>query len=213
MTSESILKNVQFQKPSLIYLSGKTCTGKSTLAHHLECYGYKKIELDKVVMRSVVVPFNVATGDGFRTAYRGDGPIEQTQAFVEAARLEIMEGFLSSPLVIEGAIADSRILSEIFSGDFKDFFFIYLHPVHTLVYQERILSRFVAGAATGNAGLPKDFWSLLPDFNLDQFKDTSSVTPAITDAVRTFAQKSMAESQLRLKNFKLTFPDIAVVEI
>lgn len=213
MTPESILKNVQSQKPSLIYLSGKTCTGKSTFAHHLECHGYKKIELDKVVMRSVVEPFNVATGDGFRTAYRGEGPVAQTQAFVAAVRLEIMESFLVSPLVIEGAIADSRILSEIFSGNLKDFVFIYLHPVNTLIYQERILSRFVAGAATGNTGLPKDFWSLLPDFNSDQFKDTYIVTPAITDAIRVYAQKSMAESQLRLKNFQLTFPDIAVVEI
>lgn len=213
MTTESIVEKVKHQQPHLIYLSGKTCTGKTTFANYLEQHGYKKIELDKIVMESVVVPFGVAPGDGFRTAYRDVGPAEQTKAFIGAAKLEILKKLQESSLVIEGAIATPRILQEVFSGDLKDFVFVYFHPVHAAMYEQRMLSRFISGAKTGNAGLPKDFWELIQAADLDEFKNTGRVNPGIELAIKTYAAKSMEESKSRLEGFRASFPDIAVVEL
>ncbi len=59
----------------------------------LEKLGYLKIELDTIVTQSVVIPFNVSPLNGFRTAYREDGPIEQTEAFITAAKSEIEKSY------------------------------------------------------------------------------------------------------------------------
>ncbi|MEI8339472.1 MAG: hypothetical protein WCF94_02295 [bacterium] len=213
MSKELVLKTVEEQKPRLIYLSGKTCTGKTTFSNELEQQGYTKIELDKIVMRSVVTPFNVNPGDGFRTAYRGLGPKEQIDEFVKATKEEITKRVQETSLVIEGAIATPEILSAVFSGDLTDFTFIYFHPVNIDVYEGRILSRFIAGAKDGSSGLPKDFWSLVKDSDLDEFKSTDHVNSGIKNAINEYAIKSMNESQIRLAGFKTYFPNIIVIEI
>lgn len=213
MTLETVKEKVKLQQPRLIYLSGKTCTGKTTFASYLEQHGYKKVELDKIVMESVVVPFGVPQGDGFRTAYRDLGPSEQVSAFIGAAKLEILKRLKESSLVVEGAIANPRILGEVFSDNLKDFVFVYLHPVHADIYEQRILSRFIAGAKTSNTGLPKDFWALVQDSDVEEFKATDKVNAGIQTAIKTYAAKSMEESKTRLAGFQVSFPEIAVVEI
>lgn len=213
MTTEKILEKVQHQQPRLIYLSGKTCTGKTTFANYLVQHGYKKIELDKIVTESVVIPFGVLPGDGFRTAYRDLGPVEQTNAFIGAAKMEISKKLEEASLVVEGAIASPRILGELFSGEFKSFLFIYLHPVHADIYEQRILSRFEAGAKSDSAGLPKDFWELIQVSDLQEFKNTDKVSSGILTSIKVYAAKSMEESKKRLEGFQAAFTDIAIVEI
>jgi hypothetical protein len=213
MDKEAVLEKITDQQPRLIYVSGKTCTGKTTFAHFLEQHGYKKVELDKVVTHAVVIPFNVQPGDGFRTAYRDEGPREQTSAFTDAAKLEIIESLKTSSLVVEGAIAKPRILGEIFSGELKDFVFVYFHPIHADVYEQRILSRFIGGAKDGTAGLPKDFWALVQEPDLEEFKKTDVIVQGIHQAIKQYAAKSMEESKVRLEGFRVSFPDIAVVEL
>lgn len=213
MDTLSVLEKIQQENPRLVYLSGKTCTGKTTFAIVLEGQGYSRVELDKIVTRSVVIPFEVLPGDGFRAAYREDGPLEHTEAFIVSAKSEITERFKDSPLVIEGAVAKSRILKEIFSGTLGDFIFIYFHPINIDVYAERILTRFVAGARTNTSGLPKDFWTLVQEDDLKEVMDAGTVGAGITDAVRQYASKSMEESARRLGHLKESFPDIVVVEI
>lgn len=213
MTLETVEEKIKLQQPRLIYLSGKTCTGKTTFASYLEQHGYKKVELDKIVMESVVVPFGVASGDGFRTAYRDLGPMEQVNAFIGAAKLEILKKLQDSSLVVEGAIANPRILGEVFSDTLKEFVFVYFHPIHADVYEQRILSRFTTGAKDGSSGLPKDFWTLVQDSDLEEFKTTDKVNAGIQAAIKTYAAKSMEESKVRLEGFQASFPEIAVVEI
>ena len=213
MNTETILEKIQQQKPNLVYVSGKTCTGKTTFAEHLVAGGYHKVELDKVVQESVVVPFGVAAGDGFRTAYRGLGPQEQTSAFTRLANLEIQNRIKESPVVVEGAVATSQILKGIFSGNLTDFVFIYFHPINPEVYEQRILSRFVGGAKTGSSGLPKYFWELVKDADLEEFKKTDVVNLGIKNAIKEYAKRSMLESKERLESFRVDFPNLAVVEI
>jgi tRNA uridine 5-carbamoylmethylation protein Kti12 len=79
---EYILK----KQTRLVYVSGKTCSGKTTFSSDLEKEGHTRIELDKIVMESVVHAFRVEPGVGFLTAYRGEGPEEQTASFVATAK-------------------------------------------------------------------------------------------------------------------------------
>ena len=212
MITEKVLEKIQHQLPRLIYISGKTCTGKTTFAKYLSQHGYKKVELDHIVTESVIIPFNVVPAEGFRTAYRGLGSEEQVGAFTNSAKLEILKELQKSSVVVEGAIASPQILGEIFSDNPKDFVFIYLHPAHADTYEERIRSRFVVGAKNGTSGLPKDFWELVKQSDFDEFKNTNKVNSEIETAIKEYAAKSMRESEERLASFQSYFQDIAVVK-
>lgn len=213
MNSIEVINEIEEQKPRAVYLSGKTCTGKTTFAKKLQGMGYSIIELDPVVMRSVVIPFGVKPGEGFLTAYRGMGLKEHTQAFIDAAKKEIQEKIKSSPVVVEGAIATSQILKEVFSDNLNDFRFVYLHPVNPEVYSARIKERFIAGAATGTSGLPKHFWEMVDTIDLEHFVTTKELNAGIDKALEEYTKLSMLESKKRLELFQEEFSDIQVVEI
>lgn len=214
MKIEEIFTDIQKNKPKAVYVSGKTCTGKTTFTNELIGLGYTTIELDQIVISAVVEKFNVSpTHEAFITAYRDQGPSEHIEAFISATRKEIETKLNHSPIVIEGAIAQSRILKEIFAGDFKDFYFVYLHPVNFEVYKDRIQQRFITGAATNSSGLPKAFWSLVNPTDLDDFKKTLAVNENIKKAIHEYTTSSMEESKARLAHFKESFPNLHVVEI
>lgn len=213
MKTEEVISKIQVQSPKVVYLSGKTCTGKTTFAKKLHELGYSIIELDTVVMRSVVTPFGVDPGEGFLTAYRGTGLKEHTQAFVDAAKKEIAERLKSSPVVVEGAIATPQILKEVISENLEDFKFVYLHPVNQEVYSAQIKERFTAGATTGTSGLPKHFWEMLDQTDLEHFVTTQELNEGIEKTVEAYVALSMSESLNRLNLFQEEFSDILVVEI
>ncbi|MFM2423800.1 MAG: hypothetical protein RLZZ70_187 [Candidatus Parcubacteria bacterium] len=213
MNAIDVIDKIEEQKPRVVYLSGKTCTGKTTFAKKLQELGYLIIELDPVVMKSVVIPFDVKPGEGFLTAYRGMGSKEQTQAFIDAAKKEIQEKIKYSPIVVEGAIATTHILKEVFSGNLNDFRFVYLHPINPEVYTARIKERFIAGAATGTSGLPKHFWEMVDQTDLENFVSTKELNIGIEKALEKYTKLSILESKKRLEHFQDEFNDIQVVEI
>ncbi|MDR3547735.1 MAG: hypothetical protein P4M11_05635 [Candidatus Pacebacteria bacterium] len=213
MEKENLLKEIKATKPRIIYVSGKTCTGKTTFANEMRAEGYVQIELDTIVTNSVVIPFNLPAGEAFLTAYRDAGPTEQTEAFITAAKSEIAEKAKSSPIVIEGAIAKSRILKEIFSNELADFFFVYFHPVHLENYIERIRTRFTAGVVDGTTGLPKHFWDRTREVDVESFIVTLKMNEGIERAIKEYAGISMKESEERLAHLRESFPDIHVVEV
>ncbi len=212
MKEEALEKRIVDQKPRIVYLSGKTCTGKTTFADFLAQHGYVKIELDKIVTESVVLPFNLIPGDAFVNAYRDEGPSEHADAFIRAAREEIAQAASESPVVIEGAVAKVRILKEIFGEGTKDFAFVYFHPVHLEIYSGRIRSRFLAGAHDGTSGLPKDFWAIVDPHDLALYKETCVLNQGIEKAILAYAQRSMRESKERLKHLKSGFT-VSVVPV
>jgi guanylate kinase len=126
MTKDALLEKIKRENPRLVYLSGKTSTGKSTLANELrDMYGYSKIELDDIVFSAVIEPFNVEIPtNAFRTVYRDTEPKEQVEAFIEASKKEIKEILKLAPIVVEGSIAKTRVLKEVFSGNLQDFILI-----------------------------------------------------------------------------------------
>ncbi len=212
-STQQIAQEVESQKPRVVYLSGKTSTGKTTFAKELERHGYKIIELDPIVTASVVVPFGVLPGEGFITAYRDIGPKEQTGAFITAAKARIEQEVQSSPVIVEGAIATPRILKEVLSGDLADFYFVYFHPVNLDVYAGRIRERFVAGAASGKSGLPKHFWSLVQKADTEHFINTGEVNLNLERVIEKYAELSMQESAKRLASFQEEFENIHLIEV
>lgn len=207
------IKKIEEQRPQVVYLSGKTCTGKTTFAKKLQTLGYSIIELDPVVVNSVVIPFEVDRGEAFLTAYRGIGSKEHTKAFTDAAKKEIQEMLKVSPVVVEGAIATPHILKEVLSNYLNDFNFVFLHPVNLEVYSARIKERFIAGAATGTSGLPKHFWEIVDQSDLEHFVTTGRLNDGIKKTIDAYATMSSAESLKRLQQFGEVFTDIQVVEL
>ncbi len=59
MKKEEILAEIENQKTRIVYVSGKTCTGKTTFANEVHALGYVGIELDKIVTTAVIEPFNI----------------------------------------------------------------------------------------------------------------------------------------------------------
>lgn len=212
MDIETILKKIKSDKPKVVYLSGKTCTGKTTFAGVLEELQYSRIELDQIVTKSIVEQYGVFPNDAFLTAYRGEGLQEHTQAFIAAAKQEIISKMAISPVVVEGAVAKAEILSSVFSGLSEDFFFIYFHPHNIDVYAERIKERFVNGIYTNTTGLPKRFWSLVRDADIEEFKISGHISKTLGDSILEFARTSAEESKNRLEHLMKDFPNIYTIE-
>lgn len=214
MTKEEILNDIKIKEPRIVYISGKTSTGKTTFAKELQVEGYLNIGLDEIVIASVVEPFKInPPGEAFVIAYRDIGPKEQIDAFISAARGAISKDIATSKIVIDGAIAKSKILKEIFSKELTDFYFVYFHPTDFEKYEKRICERFITGGATDSTGLPKNFWALVNNNDMELFKKTLILNDGLKKAIHDFTYESMKESDKRLDDFKKSFSNIHVVEV
>ncbi len=216
MTYEEIIALIAESRPSAIYISGKTSTGKSTLANQIAAtLDYAHIEFDEIVIESIIKPFSVPEHDhskAFISAYRDSESSEQRNAFIRSAKEKVGQLHKEKNIVSEGAIANPGMLKQIFDS-IADFMFVYIHPVNLDVYEQRLTERFMKGAGQGNAGLPKAFWDLVDDKSLSDFRQSKSMNPDIIYALHQFAISSQLESGERLNDMKKEFQDICLVEI
>ena len=214
MNKEGVYENIKKEKPRIIYIGGKTCTGKTTFAKRIQALGYSEIELDNIVTTSVIEPFDVQPpAKGYIVAFRGIGPTEQVDAFISGVRQEVSRKIQTAPVIVEGAIASSRILKDIFTGAIADVYFVYFHPVDFNAYCERIQTRFVTGVPNDSAGLPPQFWELVDAADLEQFKRTLVLSVRLEESIAEYAVLSMKESETRLAHFREDFTNIYVVEV
>src|SRR3989344_2585894 len=198
MTADEILEIIKNKKPKLVYISGKTSTGKSTFSKNLrDLYGYSIIDLAEI----------------FITVYRDTEPKEYVDTFIKATKDAILSKLNFSPVVVEGAIAKSRIINEIFSGELKNFMFIYFHPVNHDKYAQRIKQRFIDGAENNTTDLPKLFWFFIDQSDLEKFIKTKILSKELNGAIDQYADISMEESKERLKHFQKNFSEINIIEI
>lgn len=214
MTKETALEQIKTNASRLIYLCGKTSTGKTTLAKQIvDDFGYSLIELDDIIMHSVIAPLGIKNAsDAFGAAYRGLGSPEYTVTFIAATKCAIADAVTASPVIVEGSIAKASIIKEIFSGDLTDFVFLYLHPTDAEAYRARIRKRFIGGARNGTSGLPKPFWSLIDPKDLETFISTGELNTPLEECIRHYADLSIAESRERLAEFQKEFPNITIIE-
>ena len=215
MTPEEIYKDIAANRPILIYVSGKTSTGKTTLANKLAAdFGYTIIELDRIVVSAVKDRYDIEDQETvFLEVYRGRKELEWVHAFVEGARKEI-DGCIQAnkPVIVEGAIANPLTLHELVDG-YESFMFIYLHPKDLALYAQKLTSRFMLTNEEDHAGLPSRFWEQIKPEDFKKFCVDRIVTPSIKQAIENYASLSQVESETRLASFKQEFKAIKVVEV
>lgn len=198
-------------QPRLIFLTGKTSTGKTTLSNQLKGQGYQVVNLDPVVIDSVVKKFKVEEQIAFRV-YGGKVAEEWISSFVEAARVVIMAALEHGPVIVEGALANNGMLKKVFSGQLNNFLFTFLHPTDSTAYAMRITERYVAGIETNTTDLPEYFLNDIKE-ETKNYLLTKKVDDILARRILDFAQWSIGESQRRLDYFREEFDKIVVIEV
>jgi hypothetical protein len=211
MTPEEAREYVLKRQVQLVYVSGKTCSGKTTFASGLEKEGYARIELDEIVMDSVVHAFHVEAGVGFLTAYRGEGPEEQTRAFIVAAQKYVSDALEKGRVVVEGAIATAQIFNGVFGSVGVVPEVLYFHPKNISEYSRRIIDRFISAGGTRRSGLPKDFWETISMDDVSLFQKTGILGEKFVQDVHAYAISSQKKSEQRLQHLQEYVPELQVV--
>lgn len=202
-------------KPPIVYVSGRTSTGKTTFATQLHNeLGYEVIELDQVVVDYVIKHFDLPSSSGvFVEVYRGDSQVEWIEQFVKATRAQILSALnQESTVVLEGAVANPKTLERIFNG-FPSVEIFYFHPIDLENYTRNLTARFQTTTARYNAGLPAAFWSLIEPDQLEQFLSDHMVTAELVGAIARYAKLSQAESSEILRQLRQTFKNIVVIMV
>jgi adenylate kinase family enzyme len=215
MNKSEIENFIASNQPKVIYLSGKTSTGKSTFARFLrDNLGYSIIELDEIVVSSVIRPLDLKDrGQVFIDVYKERGKIDLINRFVLSGR-KLINSYIENnkPVIVEGALANSKTLKELFAN-YPDFTFINFHPLNLNIYKEYLLSRFMTTNLNDHAGLPNGFWKFVDDQDFKQFCNDRVITNKISKSIENFALYSIQESEKRLNQFKEHFNNISIVTI
>ncbi len=207
----SLAKELNRSSPKLVFLSGKTSTGKTTIANILKVkYSCAVIELD-----AVVAQLESPSGTNkYLEAYTKRESAAFLEDFVSAVKQRIERNLKSHPFVIiEGAIAVSETLKEIIDEWKNEFLFIYLDIKHRDVYIDRLTSRFVNSSQDNGNGLPGLFWEEFSPEILQQYYRDRKITTAIADAIERYAIASIKASEARLEMFAKEFEHIVKVEV
>jgi guanylate kinase len=213
MTKEELAVLIKKENPRIIYISGKTSTGKSTFVNKLNTdLNFTVLELDKIVEKEIISKFNLDHNEAFLDVY-GNESSKYLETFSNAVRSEIKNKLSFSPVIVEGAIAKTEILKKIFSEELENFFFVYFHPVNFESYTQRIQERLNEGTITGNARLPKPFWERVAESDLTDYKTTGKINTGILEAIQGYASSSMKKSEERLRRFQESYQNIFVVEV
>lgn len=212
MSNQTHIDEVLEQKcPKLIFLAGKTSTGKTTLSKSLEKkYGYTVIELDNVI-RGLNVPDGA---NGFIEAYLNRDYEDFTSSFVIAVKNQIEESLASQlGVIIEGALSNVETLKEIVAPWSESFLIIFLHPSNIESYKERLLSRFVLSSQDDGNGLPGSFWEKFTTEQLERYYVDRLITPDIEDVVTEFALESVKTSEARFAKLSNGFDQMLKIEV
>lgn len=214
MTYNEAFLFIQEQKPQLVYLSGKTATGKTTLSAKLhEELGYHVIEMDRLIIESVIQPHGLTEGHtAFMAAHRGIGPAEYTDDFIKASRKAIAENLLQGPVVVDGSIHDVTILQAIFKD--YDFTLFHLHPIDEQLHTERVIKRILYENTHTTAGrLPSFFWDMIQTEDRTHLEKTGELNEGFKTSLHEYVVGVMEESAERLENFQKIYPDMKIVEV
>jgi len=217
MNSEDAFRFVAKTKPSLLYITGKTCTGKTTFARRLaELHDYQVIVLDDIVRQAVVRPLGLQAQEPevYVSVYRTTERPEWIDRFVNEVRKQIAACFEhQQPVLIEGALANTDTIQRIFAG-YPTAQVLYFHPAAIdSRYIQNLTERFKGSSADDPNGLPLGFWEHIARDDFDQFYRDGIVTDTLQESIAAYAQESAEASSKRLAMFQQHLSNIQVVEI
>lgn len=213
MTTSELYKTITKTQPEVIYISGKTSTGKSTFAQRLhDELGYATVGLEEVLVM-LGKANNLDESMLFHKVFYEDGPSKEKELYFTTTD-EIIERHLHSNhrLVIEGAVANSATLSRILrpAGTPR---VAYFHPDNLEPYVRNLTARFMQSSETSQGGLPLKFWQHIDEDEFRTFCKTRQLTEELRSAIRRYAQESQQASLDRLHELQHIFSDVTVVSI
>lgn len=213
MTVDEMYAAIAEQRPPVIYVSGKTSTGKSTFGRRLrDELGYRVIELEAVLLE-IVKTHGFDEQSTFRKVLYESGEFKEKALFLEATDKIIIDALNNDhPVVIEGAVANAETLQRILQPA-KELIFLYFHPDNINVYIRNLTSRFMESSETSYGGLPSKFWQLIDVEEFKTFCQTRQLSDGLKNSIRQYAQESQEESLVRLETFKEKFDNITVISI
>lgn len=213
MTSDELFQKVAIEKPTTLYLGGKTATGKSTFAQKLQAeLGFGHVGLEDILM-DLIAEHRWNQQQTFLAVFRQSEPSKEKELFLRTVAETIAQCRRRySQVVIEGALGNSRTLLQILQG-VSDFTFVYFHPAKLEPYIRNLTARFKTARDTPYAGLPKTFWDFIDPIALEHYVVSEELTEDIADAIAGFAQYSQRESMQRLNEYRKLFGAILVVDV
>lgn len=215
MTFDEALKFVKDTKPNILYIGGKTSTGKTTFASQLQrSIEYHVVELDKVVHESVVQPFQISDeGKAFNEVYKRRDKPEWINAFIKAADNQV-GGLIEAghKVIIDGAIANPETLRELLAS-LTDVVTLYFHPTNLDVYERNLTNRFMLATPNHSAGLPTQFWKLVDKVEFKRFCETGEVSASLRDSISKYAKESKQSSEDRIQQQAAVIPEMKIVNI
>ena len=201
-----MIDHLEANLPTVVYIAGKTCTGKTTLAKRLaDSLSYGVVELDRVVVEEFKPHSVEARRELFVHVYRERVRMHLVSRFVDSARAAAAAHLRC---VVDGAIANVETLAEVFAG--MNPFVAYLHPADLATYEERLTQRFITATPSDAAGLPASFWKYIAPESFVRFDESRKLTVDLKKAIAAYARASQAESTERLELFKTRFRVVSV---
>ena len=210
-SKQDLIRKLELTKPKIILLSGRTCTGKTTLSKELSReLDMKILELDDFVLGNVIEKMNLPKqgiySEIFKKIYSDENNNEYQKMFIDAFREFLLKN--NDSIIIEGSIHNPKIIKLL--GD--DFEIVFLHPVDLKSYSKRVQKRFESGVCDGTSGLTNRFWDYVTKEQIGEYCKTKKVTDEIVENIAKFSLEIQDKSLNRINKIA-SFSKIKVLEV
>lgn len=213
MTIEALYQAISRQRPPVIYLSGKTATGKSTFGRKLrDSLEYQVIELEDILL-DMIKAQRLDERATFRKVFHDSEESGEKSQFLNNTNHLLTEAVTNKrPLVIEGAVSNADTLQQILAPA-GTMLFLYFHPRDIKKYVRNITQRFMQTGKDSYGGLPATLWQFIDDQEFETFCATQKLTKSLEDSIHQFALAAQKESLARLQKYRQKFKNIEVVYV
>src|SRR5262249_10529764 len=119
MTVGEAFTHVNHIRPKVIFLNGRTSTGKTTFANRLgKEFGYEVIEMDDVARQDVIIPLGLPdNGSVHVEMYKLRNRLDWIKMLVDSLQSRIHASLTKDrPVVIDGAMPNVTTIKELFEG-------------------------------------------------------------------------------------------------
>lgn len=206
-----LIEYLKLSKPQIILLSGRTCTGKTTMAKELSSELKMEIlNLDDFINENVIKKFGLPTNRNnsviYTKIYSNEDDNMYHQTFIEAFKNFLLKN--DKPTIIDGSIHNPKIIG-LLDNNFE---IIFLHPVDLKSYTGRVIKRFEQGVCDGTSGLTERFWDYVNQKQIDEYCATKNITEEIKKNIGEFSIEIQQKSLERITKIA-SFSKINVLEI
>ncbi|HSW79617.1 MAG TPA: AAA family ATPase [Candidatus Saccharimonadales bacterium] len=215
MTVDEAFEHIKKNRPQIIFINGKTATGKTTFAKKLKAeLGYFLIEMDTVARQEVIIPLGLPdNGTTFKEIYRYRNHLDwidlNIRKLQEFAKKAFSEGH---PVVFDGAMPNTTTMNQLFAG-LPNPEILFFHPSNLKKYEQYVTQRFILSDENNNAQLPTSFWEMMDDDEFKKFCQTREITPTLKKIIEDYCIYGLKSSTNRLAELEQNFNTIVLVEI